>query len=621
MSSHISRAARGAAIISALLTVSIATRAQTLTTLFNFAVESGSPPSGYLPYVLTLGADGNFYGTTQVGGAYDGGTVFKITPTGALTALYSFSGNTGEGYPNSELTLGADGNLYGMTNGATSSTKSSGTTIFKITPAGTLTTLYSFSGSTGGAYPGAALTLGPDGNFYGATEAGGTYNYGTIFKITPDGSLTTLHNFTGTDGEGSKATLTLGPDGNFYGTTSLGGFGTTNLAGADGFGTIFKVTPAGALATLYSFAGGAGGGFPSAALTLGPDGTFYGMANGIVVKVTPTGAVTKLYSFSEGDPSPGTALTLGPDGNFYGTIATGGAYKYGTIFKITPGGVLTTLYSFSGADGAGPAATLTLGSDGTFYGTTQSGGAYNGGTIFRFNESNIPSINANGIVNAATYNTPVAPGSIASVFGTFVIPTPTSSTSFPIPTAISGFSFQFGTAPLAPLFYGSQNQFNVQIPWELAGQAQTTVYASQNGQPGPPTTVRLATYAPGIFVMNSQTQQGAVLDANYHLVSSANPTTVGEVVQIYCTGLGLVTAQPATGAPAVANPLSWTTLTPIVTMGGATASVLFSGLVPDEVGLYQVNVQVPATAIKGPSVPLTISIGGVVSNTAFLAIQ
>jgi len=183
---------------------------------------------------------------------------------------------------------------------------------------------------------------------------------------------------------------------------------------------------------------------------------------------------------------------------------------------------------------------------------------------------------------------------------------------------LSGLSFQFGTAPLAPLFFGSQSQFNVQIPWELTGETQTTVSVSQNGQPSAIETVPLAVYAPGIFVVNAQTNQGAVLDASYNLVGPANPAITGAVVQIYCTGLGPVTNQPITGAPALANPLSWTTVTPTVTIGGAPASVLFSGLVPGEVGLYQVNAQLPAASEKD-DVSLTISVGGVPSNTVFLA--
>jgi uncharacterized protein (TIGR03437 family) len=164
-------------------------------------------------------------------------------------------------------------------------------------------------------------------------------------------------------------------------------------------------------------------------------------------------------------------------------------------------------------------------------------------------------------------------------------------------------------------------QINAQVPWELAGESQTTLTASLGGKRTAPQTLTLAAYAPGIFVVNRQTGQGAILNANYQLVSATNPAAAGSYVQIYCTGLGPVTNQPATGAPALGEPLSMTTATPTVTIGGVGAKVLFSGLVPDDVGLYQINVQVPAGAASGVAEPLIVSIGGVTSNTATIAIQ
>lgn len=213
-----------------------------------------------------------------------------------------------------------------------------------------------------------------------------------------------------------------------------------------------------------------------------------------------------------------------------------------------------------------------------------------------------PSVNANGVVNAATNKGSVAAGSIAAVFGTFPIPKPVSSTSFPIPTDFSGLSLEFGSTPPAPLFFGSSLQINAQVPWELAGEQQTTVSAVINGQSSTPQTLTIAAYAPGIFVVNSQTNQGAILDANYQLISPSNPAAVDSTVQIFCTGLGPVTNQPATGEPAVSKPLSETTAAPIVMIGGAPAKVLFSGLAPGDVGLYQINVQVPAAASSGSAV-------------------
>jgi uncharacterized protein (TIGR03437 family) len=231
-----------------------------------------------------------------------------------------------------------------------------------------------------------------------------------------------------------------------------------------------------------------------------------------------------------------------------------------------------------------------------------------------------PVINSGGITNAASFSTTVAPGSIVAVFGTFPIAIPASS-NFPLPTAVSGVSLQFGSAPLAPLFYGGASQINAQIPWELAGQTHTTVSPALNGQAGAPQTVTLAASAPGIFVVNSQTAQGAILDSNYQLVSAANPATKGSFVQIYCTGLGAVSNQPATGAAAPSAPLASTVLTPTVTIGGVPATVEFSGLTPGEVGLYQINAQVPAGAPSGTAEPLIVSINGTASNTATIAIQ
>lgn len=231
-----------------------------------------------------------------------------------------------------------------------------------------------------------------------------------------------------------------------------------------------------------------------------------------------------------------------------------------------------------------------------------------------------PVISAGGITNAASFATSVAPGSIVAVFGTFPIASATLS-SFPLPTAVAGVSLEFGSAPLAPLFYGGSNQINAQIPWELAGESQTTVSAALNGQASAPQAVTLGATAPGIFIVNSQTAQGAILDLNDQLVSATNPAVKGKYVQIYCTGLGPVSNQPATGAPAPTSPLAETTFQPVVTMGGIGATVQFSGLTPGEVGLYQINAQVPAGAPSGTALPLIISINGVTSNTATIAIQ
>jgi uncharacterized repeat protein (TIGR03803 family) len=316
--------------------------AQTLTTLHSFA---GSPSDGASPEAgLVQGSDGNFYGTTADGGTDDHGTVFRITPAGTLIILYNFTGAGDGGDPEATLVEGSDGNFYGTTGGGTNTSCNGGFgcgTVFKITPTRVLTTLYRFTQDADGANPEAGLVQGSDGNFYGTTADGGTDDHGTVFRITSAGALATLYNFTGSaDGGDPEATLVEGSDGNFYGTTDGGT--NTSCNGGFGCGTVFKITPAGVLTTLYRF-------------TERVDGA-----------------------------NPEAGLVQGSDSNFYGTTAFGGTDDQGTVFKITPAGVLTTLYSFTGgADGGTPKAGLANGNDGNFYGATSQAGINNGGTAFR----------------------------------------------------------------------------------------------------------------------------------------------------------------------------------------------------------------------------------------------
>jgi uncharacterized repeat protein (TIGR03803 family) len=327
-----------------------------LTTLYNFCSQGGSScTDGALPLAgLVQATDGDFYGTTLEGGANDKhlcndgfgggcGTIFKTTPAGVLTTLYSFcsqSGCTDGANPLAGLVQATDGNFYGTTQsgGANLCGGYGCGTVFKITPGGMLTTLHTFcseSGCADGANPLAGLVQATDGNFYGTTQSGGANGSGTVFKITPSGTLTTLHTFCSesrcADGIYPYAGLVQATNGYLYGTTQQGGT-------AD-YGTVFKITPGGTLTTLYSFCSQSGC----------TDG-FYPMA----------------------------ALVQATDGNLYGT--TGGGS--GTVFKITPSGTLTTLHSFDVTDGYSPQAPLVQVTNGKFYGTTTSGGANDDGTVF-----------------------------------------------------------------------------------------------------------------------------------------------------------------------------------------------------------------------------------------------
>jgi uncharacterized protein (TIGR03437 family) len=235
-----------------------------------------------------------------------------------------------------------------------------------------------------------------------------------------------------------------------------------------------------------------------------------------------------------------------------------------------------------------------------------------------------PSINPGGVVNAASSapDAPVAPGSIASVYGNFLLASPSGASGAPLPTSLSGLSLQFGGGIPAPLFYASSGQVNLQVPWETGGQSQTSLTATLSGQTGSPQTVGLSPFAPGIFSTNQQgTGQGTILNTSYQLADPSHPATPGSTyIQIYCTGLGAVTNQPASGAASPSNPPAETTTIPEVTIGGVPATVTFSGLAPGYVGEYQVNALVPAAAPAGDAVPVAISVGGAASNTVTMAV-
>ena len=263
---------------------------------------------------LVQGTNGNLYGTTYYGGTTDSGEVFEITPGGTLTILHSLCSKTGctDGeYTYATPVQGTDGNFYGTT--YLGGSKESGT-VFKITPGGTLTTLHTFGG-TDGSQPLAGLVQATDGNFYGTTYLGGSQGDGEIFKITPNGAFTTLHSFCSVaackDGRNPFAGLVQAVDGNLYGTTLTGG--------AKGYGTVFKVTPSGAFTTLHSLCSQSGcpdGEFPQTGLVQATNGNLYGTTivggahdSGTIFEITPGGTLTTLYNVCSQSGCP--------DGNYF----------------------------------------------------------------------------------------------------------------------------------------------------------------------------------------------------------------------------------------------------------------------------------------------------------------
>ena len=389
-----SRTCRLVAFAAVLLATSSVARAQaTVQVAHDFAggaTDGASPEGG-----LILATDGNFYGTTSGGGAFGGGTIFRMTPSGTITVLHSFGGGVSDGLnPADPLVQATDGDFYGTT---TTGGVSNLGTVFKITSAGTFTLLHSFAGGTAdGGNPLARLIQASDGDLYGTTPSGGALNLGTAFKITLTGAVTVLHSFAGQPNEGAvpRAALIEGADGNFYGTT------TDVVILSSGMGTVFKMTPSGTVTVLHFFAGGSSDGqLPQSALVQATDGNFYGTTlfggaagRGTIFRVTPSESFSLLHSFDGSGVGEAEAgdLIMGTDGNVYGTTRwLGDVFYFGpTVFRMTPSGAYTVLHAFGlsipgSFSYSRPGARLVQASDGSFYGTVKYGGTSNLGEVFR----------------------------------------------------------------------------------------------------------------------------------------------------------------------------------------------------------------------------------------------
>jgi uncharacterized repeat protein (TIGR03803 family) len=384
------------------IATAVAASAQTFTSLLSFDGTNGANPQWG---ALVQGRDGNFYGTTTGGGANSNGcsrspgcgTVFKITPGGTLITLHNFNDDANGWGPMPGLALATDGDFYGVNSNGGNFSVCFGLgcgVVFKITPWGALTTLTEFN-YTQTANPNSVLVQATNGNFYGTGINGGAVfspeicfdGCGSVFEVTPAGALTTLHNFDFADGwDAQNALMVQANDGNLYGETSGGG---SSANCTNNCGTIFKMTPAGGFTSLHSF-DGTDGSVPTGGLVQGSDGNFYGTTyvggangDGTVFKITAAGTLTTLHSFDATDGSnPNGGLVQATDGNFYGTTSAGGANGDGTIFQITAGGTLTTLHNFDGTDGSGANSVILQATSGTFYGTTFAGGTSGDGTVF-----------------------------------------------------------------------------------------------------------------------------------------------------------------------------------------------------------------------------------------------
>ncbi len=362
----------------------------TVTILATFPLPGG----GYGWSTLAQAADGSLFGTTGlaafgVSGTGYRKTFYRIPPGGALAIVRSDLEQLATWDRLRPLSLGLDGALY--TTFSDGGRNLAGAIVRRTTDRQT-STLYSFSGADG------AVPLGPllhrsDGALLGTTLLGGAANRGTVFSLSPGGTLTTLHTFAGGAGDGAypRAALTRGPDGALYGTTTAGG--------RLDFGTIFRIAPNGAYAVIYQFAGGMDGGHPDTPLTVGADGRLYGTTPitgaynaGTMFRVTPQGALSTLHHFNGLDPSglnvpaPRVGLTLAGNGVLYGVTLIGGTGAKGTLFRVESNGGVRVLHAFGGDAGANPDGPLLLGRDGALYGAASDGGPLacrSLGTVFR----------------------------------------------------------------------------------------------------------------------------------------------------------------------------------------------------------------------------------------------
>ncbi len=355
-------------------------------TIFTNLATLGSDTTGFqLNGKLLQANDGNFYGATDSGGDLGYGAIFRMTPGGTLTNLANFGAS--DGGPSGGLIQGADGNFYGT--GGPGNTGQNLGTIFQLTPAGVRTVLFTFQGTNGSVPVG--LVQGADGSLYGVTLFGGTgyaannpnSGFGTIFKFSTNGSLSTLVSFNGMNGAQPEAAPVFAADGNLYGTTDCGGTDTNLNNTSLGFtfigqGTIYKLTPDGTFTSLASFDTNNGGGGISALMPQ-RDASFFGSTfrggasgYGSVFKLTGGSNITTVASFSSAFGGNPTAFMQASDGNFYGVYRNPWSSPnppYGAIFQCTPSGALTLAYSFAN-EFAAFGETLMQAADGNFYGST-----------------------------------------------------------------------------------------------------------------------------------------------------------------------------------------------------------------------------------------------------------
>ena len=373
-------------------------QAQTFTVLFTFDNTDGLNPIGG----LVRDNAGTLYGTTYFGGTYTNGVAFKLTKSGEESTLFNFNGGSEGGFPNSNLILDGEGNIYGPAEEGVNG----GGVLFKLSQTGEEKVLYNFGGCIclRPRGPEGGLLMDASGNLYGATVQGGVkgrgpecslYGCGTVFKFDINtGKRQVLYAFTGgKDGAYPSGPLLQDTEGNFYGAAENGGDVSCPEFPNLGCGTLFKLTKDGKFSVLHTFTGGKDGAGPQPGLIMDNAGNLYGAASvggnsacldgcGTLYKFSQDGRFTVLYTFQDGNDGgyPNGGLVRDSKGNLYGTTAGGTTNSFdGTVFKLNKSGTLTELHIFSGGtDGGKPLSGVIRDSAGNLYGTTYTSAGFNG---------------------------------------------------------------------------------------------------------------------------------------------------------------------------------------------------------------------------------------------------
>jgi len=598
-------------------------------------IQPGTQPTGRLLKI----ASGEAYGTATSGGAYGFGAVFRVTTAGAMETVVSFTGTSGTAPgngPTAGLVQGSDGQLYGTT----SSGGANGFGVaFKISGMGSYTKLVDFTGTTGaakGAVPGPLVAF-TDGFLYGTTEAGGANGQGTVFKMSISGAVTTLAEFTGLTTGAKRGAEPVG----MLAVPTVGStlYGVTRSGGANGLGTIYKITTAGVLSDLVDFTGTAGtrpGANPAGGLYLHSDGKYYGTTEfggtngfGTLFSLTTGNTFASLHSFDDPTCSQPVGELVASGSNLFGCCAAGGTSGLGGLFQCTTVGSYTRLISFSGESGSTPGAVPRAGlvSDGVgfFHGTTSAGGPANLGTVFKLSISGVfsPVVSLSPELGWRPSGAPIGDGSGGWLFpmavgGSAGGGTVLSRTAAGLLSTVSPIGGILGDAPDGALVEKSGSYYGVTSSGAGSGRGAAFRYTPGIG------TSLLNTYT---TTNGSLAEGGLVIGSDgalYGVGREGGASAKGAVYKVTTSGVrtrvlsftgtaGLIPGSTPRGPLVLAPNLAFYGVTE--TGGASNTGVIFR---ISALGVYSLVTQFGVTGPRSPQGGLTLGIDGFLYGTTRL---